>query len=419
VVHLLREHDDFRRLWLAQTISQVGSQVTYLAIPLTAAVTLRATPAEMGVLTAMGALPALLIGVFAGAFVDRRRRRPILISADLARALVLGTIPVAWLLGALSMPLLILITLLAGAGSLFFDVAYQALLPTLIPSDRLVEGNSTLELSRSAAQIAGPTLAGGMIQLLKAPLAIAVDALSFLVSALLILRIRAREDIRRLDRERASLWADARAGVREVGGKPAIRALAVGGAAVSLFNAMLEAVIILYLTRSIGLSAGVIGVVFAGGGVGLVVGALVPGRITRRFGLGPAMALGIAVVGLSDLAVPLAGRDVVIVSAAVAVGEFFFGLGLTLYSVAQTSLRQALVPDELMGRVSAVLRVLAAAAVPLGALAGGLLGQAVGLRSTIAVAASLEAATALWVWRSPLWSLRTVGRAPDQGARRD
>jgi MFS family permease len=326
VVHLLREHDDFRRLWLAQTISQVGSQVTYLAIPLTAAVTLRATPAEMGVLTAMGALPALLIGVFAGAFVDRRRRRPILISADLARALVLGTIPVAWLLGALSMPLLILITLLAGAGSLFFDVAYQALLPTLIPSDRLVEGNSTLELSRSAAQIAGPTLAGGMIQLLKAPLAIAVDALSFLVSALLILRIRAREDIRRLDRERASLWADARAGVREVGGKPAIRALAVGGAAVSLFNAMLEAVIILYLTRSIGLSAGVIGVVFAGGGVGFVVGALVPGRITRRFGLGPAMALGIAVVGLSDLAVPLAGRDVVIVSAAVAVGEFFFGL---------------------------------------------------------------------------------------------
>jgi MFS family permease len=265
--------------------------------------------------------------------------------------------------------------------------------------------------------VAGPTLAGGLIQLLKAPLAVALDAFSFLVSAALVVRIRTREEPRVLGRERSSLWEDARAGLREVASRAPIRALAIGSASISFFNAMLEAVIILYLTRSIGMRAGLIGVVFAAGSVGFVVGALVPGRITRRFGLGPAMALGIAVVGLSDLAVPLAGHNLLLAAIAVALGQFFFGLGLTVYSVAQTSLRQALVPDEMMGRVSGALRVLGSATVPLGALVGGLLGQAIGLRATLALAACLEAATALWVWRSPLWSLRAISLVPVETSR--
>ncbi|HEY7036505.1 MAG TPA: MFS transporter [Thermomicrobiales bacterium] len=175
-MQLLRDHDDFRRLWMAQTISQLGSQVSFLAIPLTAAVMLGATPTEMGVLSAMGSVPSLLVGLLAGAIVDRRPRRPVLVSSDLVRAVLLGAIPLAWLVGALNMPLLYLVAFLSGACALFFDVAYQSFLPSLIERDRLVEGNSDLELSRSAAQVAGPTLAGGLIQLLKAPLAIAVDA---------------------------------------------------------------------------------------------------------------------------------------------------------------------------------------------------------------------------------------------------
>jgi MFS family permease len=412
-VQLLRAHDDFRRLWLAQTISHVGSQVSFLAIPLTAAALLDATPAEMGLLTAMSSIPWLVGGFMAGAVVDRRDRRPILISTDLARAVLLATIPAAWLLGALTMPLLYVVAVLVGACSLFFDVAYQAFLPSLIDRDRLVEGNSGLELSRSAAEVAGPTLAGGLIQLLKAPVAIAVDALSFLASAALVARIRTKEPHRTRDAATPFL-ADALGGLRAVGRNPSIRALAFSSASIGLFNAMLEAVWILYLTRSIGMQPGVLGLVFSAGGVGFVIGALLPGRVTRRFGVGPSIALSIAVIGLSDLALPFAGHDLRFVIPAVALGQFCFGLGLTVYRVAQTSLRQALVPPALMGRVGGTLHTLSAGTVPLGAIIGGVLGQTIGLRSTLVLAALLEAATALWILWSPIGSIRTIDAVPDE-----
>jgi MFS family permease len=412
-VQLLRTHDDFRRLWLAQTVSQIGSQVSYLAIPLTAAVSLDATPAEMGVLTALGSVPSLIAGLFAGAVVDRSERRPILISSDLARALLLAAIPAAWLLGSLNMPLLYLVVFLIGACSLFFDVAYQAFLPPLIDRDRLVEGNSGLELSRSAAEVAGPTLAGGLIQLLKAPLAIAVDALSFLASAVLVARIRTKESPRTSDDTPSSFLSDALAGLREVVREPSIRALAIGGAAIGLYNAMLEAVAILYLTRSIGMQPGILGLVFTAGSVGFVVGALLPNRVIHRFGIGPSIALSIAVIGLSDLALPLAGHNLLLVIPAVALGQFFFGLGITVYRVAQVSLRQALVPPALLGRVGGTLHALAAGTVPLGALLGGVLGQTIGLRETLVVAAVLEAGTALWILWSPIWSIREIEAVPE------
>lgn len=413
-MELLRTHDDFRRLWLAQTISQIGSQVTFLAIPLTAAALLDATPTEMGVLTAMNSVPWLVGGFMAGAVVDRRDRRPILISTDLARAALLSLIPLAWLFGALNMPLLYLVAVLVGACSLFFDVAYQAFLPSLVDRDRLVEGNSSLELSRSAAEVAGPTLAGGLLQLLKGPVAIAIDALSFLASAALVARIRTKEPPRARDATANPFLADALGGLREVGRNPSIRALAFGSASIGLFNAMLEAVWLLYLTRSIGMQPGVIGLVFSAGGIGFVIGALLPGRVARRFGIGPSIALSIVVIGLSDLALPLAGHNLWLVIPAVALGQFCFGLGLTIYRVAQTSLRQSLVPPALIGRVGGTLHTLSAGTVPLGALLGGILGQTIGLRSTLVLAAVLEAATALWILWSPIWSIRTIDMVPGE-----
>ncbi|MGH2535456.1 MAG: MFS transporter [Thermomicrobiales bacterium] len=410
-MHLLREHDDFRRLWLAQTISQIGGQISFLAVPLTAAVTLDATPAEMGLLTAMGSLPALVAGLFAGVIVDRRARRPILISADLTRALLLGTIPIAWVTGTLTMPLLYAVAFLTGLCGLFFGLAYHSYLPALVERKRLVEGNSALELGRSAAEIAGPAIAGWLVQLLKAPVAIAVDALSFVASAGLIARIRAKEPPRAGGASRASVWSDVAEGMRIVVRTPTIRALAAGSALVGLFNAMLEAVFILYLTRTIGMSPGLLGLVFAAGSVGFVAGALLPGRIVGIVGVGPAMAIGIAILGLSDLALPLAGHDLVVVAIAVAIGQFFFGMGVTLANVAETTLRQAIVPNALLGRVGGTLQVLSAATIPLGALLGGVLGQVIGLRPTLFLAALLETAVALWVWRSPLWSLRDVDLA--------
>ncbi len=407
-MQLLSTHDGFRRLWLAQTLSCIGEQVTYLALPLTAAISLNATPTQMGILTAMGSLPSLVIGVAAGEVVDRHARRPILVAADLGRALLLALIPLAWVTGHLSLPLLYVIALLGGACSLFFQIAYQAFVPTLLDRARLIEGNSLLELSRSAAEVIGPTLAGGLIQVLKAPLAIAVDAASFLASAILIARIQVREAPPALATAGGTFWRSALTGLRFVGRNASLRALAISLAAIGLANAVIEAVAILYLTRSIGLSPGVLGLVFAVGSAGFVVGALLPARLVRTLGVGPTLAASIAVVGLSDLALPLAGQDARWVALAVGLGQFFFGLGLTVFRVAQISVRQALVPDGLLGRVGGALNLLGWGIAPLGALIGGVLGQAIGLRPTLLIGAVLEAMIALWIWQSPLWAMRDV-----------
>jgi MFS family permease len=406
-MELLRDHDDFRRLWLAQTVSQIGGQITYLALPLTAALTLAASPMEMGVLTAVGALPALAVGLVAGELVDRRERRPILVSADVARAFLLMTIPLAWLAGHLSMPVLYLVAFFSGLCALFFDIAYQAFVPSLLQRRRLVEGNSLLELSRSASEVVGPVLGGGLIQLLKAPVAIAADALSFLASALLIARIRTRERRPAATSEMA-LWRSSWMGVREVAGSAPLRALAVSLAAIGLFNALIEAVVILYLTRSIGLAPGVLGAVFAVGSAGFIVGALLPARLVHALGVGPTLALSIAVVGLSDLALPLAGPDVRWVTLAFGIGQFFFGLGITVFRVAQISIRQAIVPDALLGRVGGALSVLGWGIAPLGALAGGLLGQSIGLWWTLVIGSVLEGATAVVIRFSPLWTMVVI-----------
>lgn len=406
-MELLRHHNDFRRLWLAQSISQIGGQVTFLALPLTAAVTLQATPVEMRVLTALGAVPSLVVGLMAGQIVDRRARRPILITADLVRTLVLLTIPLAWLAGQLSLPLLYVVAFLAGVGALFFDIAYQAFVPALLERRRLVEGNSLLELSRSAADVIGPALGGGLVQLVKAPVAIAMDALSFLASALLIARIRAREQ----PPSRAGEDAAGRAalvGVQTVARSAPLRALAVSLAAIGLFNAMIEAVVILYLTRAVGLAPGVLGVVFAVGSIGFVVGAVLPARLVHRLGFGPTLAAAIAVVGISDLALPLAGQDVRWVALAVGLGQFCFGLGLTVFQVAQLSLRQALVPDALRGRVGGAFNVLGWGIAPLGALIGGVLGHVIGLWWTLALGAIGEAAVAVVIRYSPLWTMHDL-----------
>jgi MFS family permease len=406
-MELLRDHDDFRRLWLAQTVSQIGGQITYLALPLTAALTLAASPVEMGVLTAVGALPALAVGLVAGELVDRRERRPILVSADVARAFLLMTIPLAWLAGHLSMPVLYLVAFFSGLCALFFDIAYQAFLPSLLERRRLVEGNSLLELSRSASEVVGPVLGGGLIQLLKAPVAIAADALSFLASALLIARIRTRERPPAATSE-MTLWRSSWMGVREVAGSAPLRALAVSLAAIGLFNALIEAVVILYLTRSIGLAPGVLGAVFAVGSAGFIVGALLPARLVHALGVGPTLALSIAVVGLSDLALPLAGPDVRWVTLVFGIGQFFFGLGITVFRVAQISIRQAIVPDALLGRVGGALSVLGWGIAPLGAVIGGVLGQTIGLWWTLVIGSMLEAAVAAVIRFSPLWHMHDV-----------
>lgn len=409
----LWRHPDFVKLWSAQTISQIGSQVTFLALPLTAITVLDASPAQMGLLTAAGAVPAVVFGLQAGAVVDRRARRPVLISTDLARAATLAVIPTAWALGVLSVPLLIGVALAVGAGSLLFDVAYQALLPAVVPRDRLLDGNGKLELSRTAAELGGPGLAGLLLHLVTAPVAIAVDAASFLASALILMRLRVVEQIPASAETAQRMLADVRDGLRAVAADDRLRAVAGSRGLLGFFNAMLEAVFVLYLVREVGLSPLAIGLVFAVGSGGFLVGAVLPGRLAARVGIGPGMAAAVGLVAASDLAVAAAGRSPMAALPALAAAQFCFGIGLTVYNVNQASLRQAIVASHLQGRAAATIRFVAETVVPAGALIGGLLGGWIGVWETLVLAAAGEGLAALWLWHSPLRALHALPLTPD------
>jgi MFS family permease len=404
----LWKHPDFLGLWLSQAISQIGSQVTFLALPLTAVLTVDATPGEMGLLTAMGSLPPLLFGLHAGVAVDRRNRRPLIVMSDVGRACLLGTIPVAWLLGVLTMEWLYVIAFLTGALSLIADLAHQALLPVIVAREQLVDANSKMALTATAAEVGGPTLAGSLVQLFTAPIAIAADALSYLFSALVLSRIRTRETGRGRTLPRGRMWHDIMEGLRLALGEARLRALVGTRVLLNFFNAMLEAVFVLYIIRELGVAVALLGIIFSIGGIGFLVGAVLPARLADRIGVGSSMVLGIATVAFSDLIVPLAAGTPVVVAGMLVGAQFFFGLGLTLFNVNQASLRQVLVPHEFLGRVGATVRVLAEGMTPLGAILGGFMGSAIGLRETLILAALGELLAAAWLWASPVRRVRDL-----------
>jgi MFS family permease len=403
----LWRHADFVKLWAGQTISLIGSQITFLALPLTAVLVLDATPAQMGFLTAAEAIPSLLVGLFVGVWVDRYRRRPILIAADLGRAVLLLVIPIAAIMGVLRIEHLYIVAFLVGTLELVFDVAHRSFLPSLVKREQLIEGNSKLEMSRSVAMILGPGAAGGLVQLVTAPIAITVDAISFLLSALFLGWIRTPEPAPRPSEQRESIWEEVSEGLRLVSSDKLLRAVAGCIGTLGLFNSVLEAVLILYVTRELGIGPGPLGLAFAGGSVGFLLGTLLPGWVTRRFGLGPGIIGGLLLVGLSDLLIPLLAGSmaVVVIMMVLMTAQFFFGLGFVIFNTGQVSLRQALTPDHLQGRMNAVMSFIDWGVVPLGGLLGGGLGETIGLRSTLLLAALGEILATLWLLLSPMRSL--------------
>jgi MFS family permease len=404
-------NQDFTKLWVGQSISMVGSQVTLLALPVTAAVTLGASSLQMGILSALGSLPALLFGLLAGVWVDRTSRRPILIWADIARALVLAAIPLSALLGMLRVELLYAVAFLAGSFGLLFDVAYRSYLPSLVGRSQLVRANSQLELSGSVADIVGPGAAGGLLQLMGAPSAIALDAFSFLVSSFSIALIRTPERVIEAAEIDHGLRKEIMEGLQQVFSQPGMRALAGCLASLSFFNALFESVQILFLTRQIGLAAGWLGVIFAAGSVGFLLGALSASRLMRRFGLGRSMLWAVLLLGASDLLVPLMSviSQIWLVVVLLVVAQFSFGIALTIFRIGHVSLRQSLTPDHLQGRMNATLNVLTWGVVPLGGLLGGAIGGVIGLGLALVIAAAGEMLSVFWLYFSPIKTVRQVG----------
>jgi MFS family permease len=411
----LWRHADFMKLWTAETISQLGSQVSLLALPLVAITVLDASAFQVGLLGTVEFAPFVLVGLPAGVWVDRLRRRPVLVAGDLGRALALASIPLAYELGVLSIGQLYAVGFVTGVLTVFFDVAYQSYLPALVEPDQLIDGNSKLEISRSGAQIAGPGLAGGLIDLVTAPVAVLADALSFALSGAFIGLIRRGEPAPErapAGRRRGSMRREIAEGLRYVLGHRLLRPIAACTATANLFNAVMFAVVVLYMVRQLGLRPAAIGLVFAAGNLGFLAGAVVSGRLAARAGIGRAIVLGEAVGALGALLVPLAprGAAVPLLVAGMAVGTF----GSTVYNVNQVSLRQAISPARLHGRMNATMRFMVWGTLPLGSLLGGALGTAVGLRPTLWVGAVGGLLAVLPVALSPVRSLPSIADAmPD------
>jgi MFS family permease len=400
---LLRQRP-FRRYWSGQTASFFGDQVTFLAVPLAAVLVLHVDAVEMGWLSTAGLLPALLFSLAAGAWADRRgRRRQMMIAADLGRAALMVSIPVAYALGHLTLVQMYGVVFLVGTLSVVFDVCNVTLFVSLVEPEQYVRGNTLVNGSRALSFVAGPSVGGLLVQVLAAPLALLVDTLSYVWSAGLLARIAPVEPPPAEPRK-----GHFSAGLRFVADSQSLRALVAGAATVNFFNFVFHALMVLYAVDQLGLSAGTLGVVLGAGAVGGLVGVFVTGRVVRAIGIGPTVLLGFVAFPAPLVLVPLAGGPKPLVLAALFGAEFLSGIGLMLLDIGSGSLQAALIPDALRSRVSGAFRMVNYGVRPLGALAGGLLGGSLGVRATLGVAAVGGVLGVLWVLPSPVPGMREL-----------
>ena len=401
---LLRERRDFRRFFSAQTVSLFGDQVSLIALPLVAVLALQAGPAQMGYLTAAILAPNLLFALHLGAWIDRRgRRRQAMIAADLGRALLLATIPAAYLLGMLSFVQLLVVGFLTGTLSVLFNVSEETVFTSIVPRERYVEANQLLHGSRAFSFVAGPSVGGVLVQLVSAPLAILTDALSFLASALFLGRVRAAEPP-----GEASQPGQLVAGARFIRRTPVLSASLAATTTINLFAFAFQALFVLYATRELGVAPGLLGVVLGAGAVGGLLGSVVTGRLAKRIGIGPTLVLGTFLFPAPMVLVPLAGGPHAEVLALLFLAEFGSGFGVMLLDIASGSIRQALVPDRLRARVSGAFMVVNYGVRPLGSLMGGALGTWLGMRPTLWIAVTGAVLGVLFLLPSPVPRLRAL-----------
>jgi MFS family permease len=405
----LWQHQDFLKLWIGQTVSELGSVVTRTAVPLVALLVLGAGPWELAVLVIVTSAGVLLVGLFAGAWVDRLRRRPLLIWDDLVRAALLLSIPAAYALGTLRMEQLYVVMFLESCLGALFDAAYPAYLPTLIGRDRLVEGNSRLATSESIAEIGGPGFTGALVQVVSAPFAVLVDAVSFVVSAVTIWTIRAPEPPRPPRETTTRIVHEIVEGLRVVRRHAIVFPLAARSVPDHVFGAFYGVLYGIYLLRELHLDPFLLGIVVSAGGVGSLVGSLFASRVVNAFGIGRAlvgMAIAASIIGVLT---PLAQGPVALATLMVFLPQLI-GDGLkTIEGVAERSLIQGVIPDRVLGRVNATLDVVAhGLGYPLGALMAAFVAEQIGVRGAIAVGWAGMALSILFLVFSQVPRLRSA-----------
>jgi MFS family permease len=404
----LWRNPSFVRLWTGETISVFGSLIGRTALPFTAILVLDAGPIQIALLSAAELVPAFLAGPFVGVWVDRLRRRPIMIAADVGRFALLGTIPLAHVFDALTMEQLYGVAFFVGILTISFDVAYLSYLPTLVNRDQLLEGNSKLAASSSVAEIGGFSLSGWLVQLVTGPVTILIDAVSFLFSAAFVAAIRAPEPPPAPAEERTSVREEFTEGVRFLLRDPILRPLAASAVTLELAWRLFGAVFLVFVTKDLGFRPGLLGMTFAVGGVSSLFGALLARRSADRFGLGPSMWGGLMLMGVSMLFIPLAQGATAVAVALLVAQQLVGDGGATVFEINQVSLRQSVTPERMLGRVNAAIRLTSLAAMLLGSLIGGVMGETVGLRPTLIAGAGATFAAALWIIASPARGMRDV-----------
>ncbi len=401
----LWHHRDFTRFWFSDTVSQFGNQFSGFALPVLAVLSFNATPLDIGIITALAIVPYPLLGLFVGVWADRFRKRRIMVVCNFGRMVTLASVPIGYVLGTLSLYQLFAVSLVTGLFSVFFDISYQAYLPILVDRGDLVEGNQKLQLSASGAQVAGPGIAGFVYQAIGGAFTVAADSIGYLVSAVALLSVKKDEPAKvKNDRDPApDFFAEMREGVEVVLGNRYLRMIAGATATSNLGSNMVQAVLTIFALRTLRFTTTEFGLVGSIGAVGFLTGVLVVNRFTARVGLGRILALSIAAPG-AFVFYPLAllGYPFLVLAAV----AFLVGLSVPSYNVNQISLRQAITPDRLQGRMNATMRTIVWGTIPVGSLLGGLLGNNLGVVDTMYVGGAIAGLASVWIALGPVMNLR-------------
>jgi MFS family permease len=407
-VRLLR-HRDFRLLWIGQGVSDIGTAVSTVVLPLVAVVYLHSSPFEVGLLAALEWLPWLLIGLPAGVWVDRSAKRPILIQADVCRMLLIGSVPVAAAFGVLTIGHLLGVAFGTGVATVLFQVAYQSYLPTIVAPDDLAEGNAKLQGTQAAAGVAGPGVGGLLVQAFRAPFALVADAISYFVSVLALLGIAAREEPIERSASR-SVRAEISEGARYVRSDPLLRTLTISPAIGNFFYAGFESIIVLFLVRSVHVAPGTVGLLVAVVGLGAVAGAALARPVSRWIGTSRTIWVGMAVTSPFALMIPLTTRGAGL--GFFVAGQVIVALGVLMYNVTIGGFRQRYCPPRILGRVVASMRFVLFGTTPLGSLVGGALASVLDIRTAMWVLVIGNLIPIAVLYFSPLSTMRDLPTAP-------
>ncbi|HEY4227621.1 MAG TPA: MFS transporter [Candidatus Limnocylindrales bacterium] len=404
----------FVAVWSASTISIFGSLITRTALPFAAILVLKAGPLEISAIRTAEQVAALIVGLVAGAWVDRLRRRPIMIWSDLGRAVLLGSIPAAAILGVMGMPQLIIVAFAAAILSTFFDVADRAYLPSIVSRERLVAANSALSATASVAEFSSFGVGGFLIQLFTAPIAIAIDAVSFVASAILLATIRRREPPPAPIADREPVLREIRDGMRIVARSPVLRALALAHGGTHILWGIFGTSYLLFATDELNLSPAAIGIIAGLGGIGSLAGSVVAPILARRLGVGYSILLGMVGFAIGNALIPLAPAHAALLGAGFLIGQQLIGdSGATVFEIVETSLVQASVGDRVLGRVNATIGTFTTLLTLAGIIGGGIIAELYGLRTAFAVGMLGALAAILVVWFSPVRHIRDAPISTD------